>query len=89
MKGDVFLTDYHPLELCMVFQHWHNSVCLRQVVIYPDRILRYDTSHVADSYGILADQTLDKIRSDEYLISKEKFDWIWQIAIERAVNCPS
>ncbi|BAY10693.1 hypothetical protein [Calothrix sp. NIES-2098] len=60
----------------------HDLYALRQIEIYENgNILFYDSSHLADNYGMLCDKQFNEEDLQEFAINKAEFEEIWNSKI--------
>jgi hypothetical protein len=56
-----------------------DSYPIRQIEVYQNgNVLFYDHTHCTDRYGMLCDQKLDISNMNEFEISPEEFERVWQ-----------
>lgn len=52
----------------------------RQIEVYENgKILQYSNEFIEDKFGGLADQSIDLVDFEEFIISKEDFEYQWEV----------
>lgn len=61
------------------FETTKDGEVLRQLEIFANgQRLKYSEDHIEDEYGGLADQSLDMIEFEDFKITKEEFESVWE-----------
>ena len=77
-REDTYLRGYLEEDDVCFYYHFKGETAIRQIEIYPDRVIKLSVQHPIVDDSFLCDQNLSDFEVDaSSYISKEEFEDLW------------
>ncbi len=80
---DIFIKSYFAPAQTLLYYHYRDGICIRQIDFEPNRTSIYTSEKPVDKYGFMTDQMWlpepDEIIDDE--ITEDEFEAAWKKAL--------
>lgn len=81
--NDCFIKKYWKEENILFYLHFHNEIAVRQLEIYPQKIIHLTTNIPIINEHFLYDQKLEDLNLDDSdYISEKEFNAKWNMPLE-------